>query len=125
MGKKRKFQQAISRGRAELAEARAVPQPGPGAVNAYVCMTCQKPTVTVHKDRGTTPMLIRCQAGDDCEGMAKSTLYHPIPEAYKPTIEWYAPDRKETAGLSYATRMHVDKGGLLARPIIEEPSNAS
>src|SRR3954452_18392660 len=111
--------------------------------NAYFCDTCNHYIVTIDVDEGVTPMFLACRyLGDPrdpkntCEGTSHSMMYpeepwpefdpagRPIPTT--PTWEWYKPDRDEMillrreAKRTMVTREivdHVDKGGLLLRPI--------
>lgn len=86
-----------------------------GRVNVYLCETCRFATVTVHRDHGVTPFIIPCQH-QGCGKRSYSTLYR-APTHLAPTHEWYLPITSEIATLDPMTRAHVEKGGLLLRPI--------
>lgn len=89
-----------------------------GKKNVYICSKGHN-TVTVDKDNGTTPMMIRCrQKHDDgkrnCTEMATSSFYH-VDQSLIAEYEWYKPD--STKGLNQYDKEHVDMGGLLFRKI--------
>jgi hypothetical protein len=89
-----------------------------GKKNVYVCPKGHK-TVTVDKDYGTTPFMMRCRQRDDdgkhnCTEMSKSSFYQ-VDQALEPEYEWYKPS--ELNGLNSAEREHVKMGGLMLRKI--------
>ncbi len=92
-----------------------------GAINVWTCESCGCHTVAIHRDAGVTPMFLDCQAGTGCGGMAVSAMYPPLPAP--PHImaelkwEWYRPDDEELATAEAAVRDHVERRGLLIRPI--------
>lgn len=116
-----------------------------GEKNAYWCPKCHGYTITIDVDKGVTPMFLACRASGDvgtCDGMAQSMVYPPEPwpieDGYEnhiptePQFEWYAPDAIELVGLRLKSRApgtkkkrrlaaasleHVNKGGLLLRPV--------
>lgn len=93
--------------------------PGPGAINAYRCPTCERYRVVQHVDKGVTPMFMIC-ADPDCKGQAVSMMYPDqkhIPEKIRKAVrwEWYRPDMKEYRKLDPDVRSHVLQGGLLIR----------
>lgn len=54
--------------------------------NAYVCAAGHT-TITVDRDRGTTPFIIPCPR---CKADAQSKFYR-VDQASQPTHEWYYP----------------------------------
>ena len=98
-----------------------------GQENVYTCQKCGGYTVTIDRDEGTTPFMIRCRAKDECKGEAYSSFYPKGPRpAYipPPAWEWYRPTDtelllevekhpKSEAGI----RQHVEMGGLLMRQL--------
>jgi hypothetical protein len=95
-----------------------------GSINGWTCHTCGRYTVAVHKDDGTTPMMLGCRATEGCDGIAMSMGYPPgdPPDHILELLnfEWYKPSRKEYKKLDAASKDHVSKGGLLIRRIGEE-----
>jgi len=95
--------------------------------NAYVCEKCRYITLTVHVDKGVTPMFLGCRNPKGCDGTATSFVYQ-LPGALAmsingkllPTHEWYkpGPDEKLTAG----ERDHVEQGGVLLRERTDAPA---
>lgn len=85
--------------------------------NLYQCTTCLHIVCTVDRDQGVTPFMIRCQSDTGCKGSMQSGFYiaHPM---MRPTIEWYRPDTLE--GLDRWDIEHIERGGLLMRPIPED-----
>lgn len=86
--------------------------PNSGKVNLYQCEKSHCVTITVDREPGVTPFMIRCPF---CrEGIARSSLYR-VPQNLFPTHEWYRPgDIEEVEQMS---REHVLNGGLLLRKI--------
>lgn len=108
-----------------------------GDKNAYYCEDCRGYLVVVHADDGVTPMFLACRVkgeptdpANDCKGRSHSLMYptEPWPEKdgfgtaipTEPTYEWYAPDERERRTLKPDTLDHVERGGLLLRPIADE-----
>lgn len=89
----------------------------PGAKNVYCCDTCRKHMVTRDKDAGTTPFIVSCQLTPRCRGKMYSSLYRVFDpqDRLMPTHEWYKPSVLEVIPPQLAD--HVQKGGLLLRPI--------
>lgn len=82
-------------------------------INVYVCQKCRQGVVTIDRDEGATPFLIRCVSSKGCDGMAQSELYS-VPQDLVPTYEWRKPTSTEYKKLDKVTRKdHVDRGGLL------------
>lgn len=86
-------------------------------INVYVCQKCRQGVVTIDRDEGATPFLIRCVSSKGCDGMAQSELYS-VPQDLNPSYEWRRPTKTEYYKLDKATRAeHVDRGGLLLYPL--------
>ena len=83
--------------------------------NIYVCQKCSEHIVTVDRDNGVTPFMIRCEATSGCDGFMKSSMYRVFDQEMKASHEWYLPTAAEIAGLSDWEREHVRNGGLLLR----------
>lgn len=87
-------------------------------INAYTCPKGHV-TVTIDKDEGTTPMMLRCRQKDDdgkhnCTEFAHSAWYN-CNQSLKPEYEWYKP--ASTKGFNEAEKEHIKMGGLLLRKI--------
>lgn len=86
-----------------------------GAINVYVCEAGHR-TMTINKDEGTTPYMIRC-THTGCPNFGKSSFYR-VPQ---PTHEWFKPNEDYLRSLPVevreATRTHVEGGGLVMRAI--------
>jgi ribosomal protein L40E len=94
-----------------------------GLINVYVCQTCGSQIVTINREEGTTPFMIRCEATTGwrqtrCQGNCFSSFYR-VDQKTAPTHEWYRPtttgERKKLADPAVAE--HVRLGGLLLRRI--------
>lgn len=95
----------------------------PRRINAYVCdggyfqlpglprACCDHFIITVDRDEGVTPFMVSCE---NCGRPAYSKMYR-VAVDITPTHEWYRPTAD--AKLSDWEAAHVDKGGLLLRPI--------
>lgn len=96
-----------------------------GRKNAYTCGSCGCVTVTIDRDAGVTPFMIKCRRPDGgCSGMAQSAMYR-IDQNLAPAFEWYAPDSHERAAAPPAAQEHYRMGGLALRPIArEKPDDA-
>lgn len=87
-----------------------------GKKNIYVCGKCHGHIVTVDRDKGTTPFMLRCRATADCDGMMQSSLYRVFDQTIAASHEWYLPtDPAEIAALNPGSQHHVRMGGLLLR----------
>lgn len=112
--------------------------------NVYTCELCSGHIVTVDREKGVTPFLIACRVNPHdaklltnednlslpelqkldktrkCRGEMHSAFYRVRPDCPPATWEWYRPTGDDYTRLSEFTRRdHVDKGGLLLRPIKE------
>lgn len=79
--------------------------------NAYVCENCSSYIVTVDREPGVTPFMVKC---GNCGAQATSKFYRVHP-ALIATHEWYRPETLDE--LNRWERDHVEKGGLLLRQI--------
>lgn len=94
----------------------------PGRKNIYACKDCGSHIVTVDKDQGVTPFMIRCvathcEAPNGRKGMMQSSMYRVFDpdNIIRPSYEWYRPGLAQI--LSIGEAEHVKRGGLLLRPI--------
>lgn len=84
-----------------------------GRKNAYECEKCGSYIVTIDRDPGVTPFMVKCE---NCGGMAKSKFYR-VQDWLEPTHEWYRP--ASLAGIAEGYYDHLERGGLILRPIGE------
>lgn len=89
-----------------------------GKINTYTCPKGHV-TVTIDRDEGTTPMMLRCRQKDgdgkhDCTEMASSAWYR-CNQLLEPEYEWFKPDSLK--GYSGAMKEHLKMGGLEIRKI--------
>jgi hypothetical protein len=89
-----------------------------GKVNVYTCPKCGREMVTVDRDEGVTPFMLRCRVTLDCDGMAESCLYRPPPDHGPPMFEWYKPTEKQLKKAEPSMRHHAEQGGLFIRGIV-------
>lgn len=87
-----------------------------GKKNGYVCDTCGDRIVTIDADDGVTPFMTSCHATEGCKGSMRSYFYR-IPQDEHATFEWYKPTAEATAKMPPHTRTHIEKGGLILRPL--------
>lgn len=95
-----------------------------GETNLYRCERCNGTIVTIDRDDGTTPMMLRCRARIDCDGMMQSSWYQGMADLV-PSFEWRKPTKNEYRKMSAAMRDHVDMGGLDLYPIEQEARAAT
>lgn len=98
-------------------------------VNGWTCDLCGRTTYVVHVEDGVTPFMLACRAeGVDprdarCDGMGTSLMYPPppVPEHVLRAVawEWYAPGREELKAQDAQMRAHVERGGLMLRPLTD------
>jgi hypothetical protein len=84
-----------------------------GKKNIYKCEAAHI-TVTIDRDEGVTPFMIKCP---ECGEYARSKMYHPQCQFFDPKYEWYSPDTAERETLPASSLEHVERGGLLIRPL--------
>lgn len=80
-------------------------------LNAYECQECASYIVTIDREIGITPFMVKC---GNCEAMALSKMYR-VSEALTPTHEWYRPETID--GLARWSIKHVEQGGLMLRRV--------
>jgi len=90
-------------------------------INAYICPKCGVGVVTIDRDEGVTPALIRCRGTPGCDGMARSCWYRPPKDAPAPVLEWYRPTEKEAKRKGSGLYQHFLQGGLFLRVIGDGP----
>jgi hypothetical protein len=82
-------------------------------INVYTCTKCTGHIVTIDRETGVTPVMVRCRATEGCGAMMHSAFYS-VKAGLTPAWEWRKPTPEEYKKLDYATRIdHVDRGGLL------------
>ena len=59
-----------------------------GRVNLYRCDRCNESIVTVDRDLGVTPYLLRCVVTNGCDGLMRSEFYR-IDQSLPPTWAWH------------------------------------
>lgn len=96
-----------------------------GAENVYTCRKCKAQLVTIDRDEGVTPFMMRCGSynPNGCGGDMTSAFYPKGPRPSHipaPTHEWYAPDEQERKRYRKQPGMldHINNGGLLIRAIL-------
>ena len=103
--------------------------PDAGAINGYRCRRCTKYIFVIHKDKGVTPMFLRCRATEDCGGEMLSLGYpaergNPMPPTLQEKIQWkwVRPTEAEWNKMDDAMKDHIIRGGLeLRRKEIDGP----
>jgi hypothetical protein len=102
-----------------------------GQVNGYKCERCEKVTIVLLLDDGTTPFILKCL---ECQGMAKSYCY-AFPTSnmedtptlrieihrvfFRPSKDWI----RNKAEFVEKFREHCQRGGLVAGTIHEGLAN--
>lgn len=79
--------------------------------NAYECEACGSYIITIDRDPGVTPFMVKCE---NCGGMASSKFYR-VQDYLDPTHEWYRP--ASLAGIDKGYYDHIERGGLILRSI--------
>jgi hypothetical protein len=97
-------------------------------INGWRCKECGAVTYAVHVDDGVTPMFLACRASgsveEGCHGQGVSLMY-PVPPAPAHVVEavgweWYQPTGRELRNLDANMRDHVERGGLMLRPLTDD-----
>lgn len=93
-----------------------------GQVNRYVCKDCQKNTVTINLNSGTTPFGIRCPkcGGHDCLSNFYKVGTSATPGrsiAVTVTEAFYRPTPEEYAGMDYDLQKFVHDGAMIHGPL--------
>lgn len=127
--------------RSNAAKRRAAHQPRPlprippqsdayvGRLNVYRCSLGHN-TVTIDRDAGVTPSGMLCPHVEHrgfpvvevvCDLQTRSGFYR-VPAGLTPSHEWYRPGDDERRTLNPYKADHVNRGGLLLRPIPAQPA---
>jgi hypothetical protein len=85
-------------------------------INKYTCVACGGFIVTIDREAGTTPFMVRCRATKKCTAMMESSFYQ-VDQGLTPAYEWRKPMRDEYRRMSLAMKEHIDRGGLQIYPI--------
>lgn len=83
---------------------------GRGEYNLYECNKCNNYKVTLYKDKGVTPFIIRCECGG--EMMHTKSSKQALP-SYVTVHNWVRPTLEQTLRLSQGLRDHVLGFGLM------------
>lgn len=83
---------------------------GRGEYNLYECNKCNNYKVTLYKDKGVTPFIMRCKCGGD---MMHTKSSKQAPPSYVKVHNWVRPSLKQTMSLSKGMRNHILNGGLI------------
>ena len=100
--------------------AAEIPKSMIGQKNIYTCTKCGAHIVTVDRDDGVTPFMVACKI-PACGGKMHSSFYEVFDQRMRAFWEWYKPPAPQQ--LTDGERAHVDKGGLLLRPIPRGSAN--
>ena len=71
---------------------------------------CNNYKVTLYKDKGVTPFIMRCKCGGD---MMHTKSSKQAPPSYVKVHNWVRPSLKQTMSLSKGMRNHILNGGLI------------
>ena len=84
---------------------------GRGEYDLYECDKCRNHMVTLYKDKGVTPFMIRCEK---CGEMMQHTQSSRVtPPSYIKVHNWVRPTLEQTLLLPNGMRDHVLNGGLV------------
>ena len=83
---------------------------GRGEYNLYECNKCNNYKVTLYKDKGVTPFIMRCKCGGDMMHTKSSKQALP---SYVKVYNWVRPNLEQTMSLSEDMRNHILNGGLI------------
>ena len=86
-------------------------------MNRYVCEVCKGNIVTINREQGVTPFMLKCRARNNCKGWMLSGFYREF-ITKMPSYEWRKPTEEEYKALHPEMKEHVDKGGLMIYKII-------
>lgn len=87
-----------------------------GKKNVYKCDGCGKLLVTVDRDDGTTPFMIRCRATTGCTASMISACYR-VPQELEPSHHWIRLTDEEATREGHDGQRHHHLGGLFLRAI--------
>ena len=93
------------------------PDGGKARLNKYTCEKCSGTIITIDRDEGVTPFMLKCRIDERCMGSMTSSFYQ-IKEG-NPTHEWYKPDVGEIMKSSPGMKEHYAQRGLNIRKIAE------
>lgn len=79
-------------------------------MNLYECNKCNNYKVTLYKDKGVTPFIMRCKCGGD---MMHTKSSKQAPPSYVKVHNWVRPSLEQTMSLSESMRNHILNGGLI------------
>lgn len=71
---------------------------------------CNNYKVTLYKDKGVTPFIMRCKCGGD---MMHTKSSKQAPPSYVKVHNWVRPSLEQTMSLSESMRNHILNGGLI------------
>lgn len=77
---------------------------GRGEYNLYECNKCNNYKVTLYKDKGVTPFIMRCKCGGD---MMHTKSSKQAPPSYVKVYNWVRPNLEQTMSLSEGMRNHI------------------
>lgn len=89
-------------------------------INGWTCEKCGETTYCVDIHEGVTPMMLACRATTACNGTARSLFYpRDPPEHVLAAVrwEWYRPSDKQARRMGARLAEHVERGGLVIRPL--------
>lgn len=95
-----------------------------GRLNSYRCDTCEGLIVTIDRDEGVTPFMLRCRVTEKCGGSMTSSFYK-LHAPGEPTWEWRKPTEAEIQRASTGLRGHYEQGGLLLAKISQRKVRCS
>lgn len=82
-----------------------------GKLNKYTCDLCKQSVITIDRDEGVTPFMMKCYATKGCKGSSYSSFYKDI--SGEPNFEWIKPSFAVFRKLSRSMQDHVEQGGLI------------
>lgn len=86
-----------------------------GKKNKYTCKKCRGSIITIDRESGVTPMMLRCRATAGCDGTMQSAMYRNVEG--EPDFEWRQPTHRQYRKLSRDMQQHCDAGGLMIYPV--------
>ena len=88
---------------------------GRGEYNGYTCEKCGFITVTLYKDKGVTPFIIKCpKCGGTAVHKITTRIAPPyVPDTYSEVKNWVRPTIEQLLKMPPATIDHVLNGGLV------------
>ena len=94
---------------------------GRGEYNGYTCEKCGYITVTLYKDKGVTPFILKCPkcGGTSVHSITSRNPPPYIPELYSEVKNWVRPTIEQLLKMPLATIDHVLNGGLVFEEELE------